>query len=157
MSREQTTKKADQEQEIMTLVENSKSSEQLQKELHEKLSGTVPEARLGAAIKVFDSPWFRYFVRYDPAPTLEKVKCPVLAMIGQKDVQVPAGQNLPAIRKALTAGGNKDFEAVEMPGLNHLFQPAKTGSPTEYGQIETTIAPLALKKISSWILEQTQH
>ncbi|MEJ2010317.1 MAG: alpha/beta hydrolase [Acidobacteriota bacterium] len=158
MGPEQARKKADQEQEIMMLVENSKSSEELQKELRAELGDKIPEARLGAAARVFGSPWFRYYVRYDPATALEKVKCAVLAMIGSKDVQVPAKQNLPAIRKALTAGGNKDFQVVEMPGLNHLFQPAKTGSPAEYGQIETTIAPAALEKISGWILKQTaQH
>jgi hypothetical protein len=63
-------------------------------------------------------------------------------------------QNLPAIRQALEAGGNRHFEIVEMPGLNHLFQTAKTGSPSEYAKIEETIAPAALEKIASWILAQ---
>jgi hypothetical protein len=78
----------------------------------------------------------------------------VLALNGSLDLQVPPAQNLPAIRKALEEGGNKHFEAVELPGLNHLFQPAKTGSPTEYAQIEETISPVALDKIASWILKQ---
>jgi hypothetical protein len=67
---------------------------------------------------------------------------------------VPPKQNLPAIRKALEAGGNKHFEIVELPGLNHLFQTAKTGSPNEYAQIDETIAPVALETMSNWILKQ---
>jgi hypothetical protein len=61
---------------------------------------------------------------------------------------------LPAIRKALEEGGNKHFEIVELPGLNHLFQTAKTGSPNEYAQIEETIAPVALDTMTVWILKQ---
>lgn len=99
------------------------------------------------------SPWFRYFITYDPAPLLEKVKCPVLAIDGSKDLQVPPKEDLEAIKKALTEGGNKNFKTDLLPGLNHLFQTAKTGSPKEYSQIEETIAPVALKTISDWILE----
>ena len=157
MSPELAQKAADREREIVAPIKNARNNAALEKELRAELAGKIPEAQLGSVIGQLDSPWFRYFVRYDPATALEKVKCPVLAMIGGKDTQVPAKQNLPAIRKALTAGGNKDFQVIEMPGLNHLFQPAKTGAPSEYRQIETTIAPLALEKISSWILKQTQQ
>ncbi len=80
--------------------------------------------------------------------------CPVLAIDGEKDRQVLPQQNLPAIRKALEAGGNTHFEVDELPGLNHLFQTAKTGSPSEYAEIDETISPVALEKISSWILKQ---
>ena len=67
---------------------------------------------------------------------------------------MPPPQNLPAIRKALDEAGNKHYEVYELPGLNHLFQHAKTGSPTEYGEIEETIAPVAMDKMASWILKQ---
>jgi fermentation-respiration switch protein FrsA (DUF1100 family) len=116
----------------------------------------MPEAQIGMQIKTLNSPWFRYFLQYDPAPALEKVKCPVLAINGSKDVQVPASLNLPAIRKALAAGGNKDFEVDELPGLNHLFQTAKTGAPSEYLEIEETISPIALDKMSAWIVAHTR-
>ena len=96
----------------------------------------------------------RYFVSYDPATALSKVACPVLVLNGEKDLQVSPKQNLPAIRQALEQGGNKRFEIVEFPSLNHLFQTAKTGSPNEYAQIEETIAPVALEKIASWIVKQ---
>ena len=94
------------------------------------------------------------FCSYDPAVALSKLTCPVLAINGEKDLQVPPQQNLPPIRKALEAAGNKHFEVVELPGLNHLFQTAKTGSPNEYTQISETISPIALEKIAGWILKQ---
>jgi hypothetical protein len=100
------------------------------------------------------SPWWRYTLTYDPATALRKVACPVLVLNGEKDLQVPPAQNLPAIRKALEEGGNKRFEIDELPGLNHLFQTAKTGSPTEYALNEETISPVALDKIAAWILKQ---
>jgi fermentation-respiration switch protein FrsA (DUF1100 family) len=78
----------------------------------------------------------------------------VLALDGSLDQQVPAAQNLPAIGKALEAAGNKRFEAEKLPGLNHFLQTARTGSPAEYAQIDETISPLALEKISTWILKQ---
>ncbi|HEV7787237.1 MAG TPA: alpha/beta fold hydrolase, partial [Thermoanaerobaculia bacterium] len=78
------------------------------------------------AVKTFDSPWFRYFLTYDPRPALRRVKVPVLALNGELDLQVIADQNLPEIEKALKEGGNKDFTLKRLPGLNHLFQPAKT-------------------------------
>jgi fermentation-respiration switch protein FrsA (DUF1100 family) len=100
------------------------------------------------------SPWFRYFISYDPRPALKKVDAPVLALIGEKDLQVDAAQNLPATRKALKKGGNKDFTVEGMAGLNHLFQAAETGAITEYYTIEETLNPAVLEKIEAWILER---
>ena len=100
--------------------------------------------------------WFRHFLAYDPAPTLRRVRCPVLAIIGDNDVQVPAGQNLPAIRGALQAGGNRDFTVTNLPRLNHLFQTSVTGGVAEYATIEETIAPAALTLISDWILARVR-
>jgi fermentation-respiration switch protein FrsA (DUF1100 family) len=98
----------------------------------------------------------RFFLTYDPKPTLMQVKCPVLAINGEKDLQVPPEENLQAIEEALKAGGNKDYTVKELPGLNHLFQTAKTGSPSEYAAIEETISPTALEVIGNWISEHTQ-
>jgi hypothetical protein len=107
-----------------------------ERQIREKFAGQLPDAQIGAQVKAFTSPWIRYFLTYDPGPSLRKVQCPVLALNGSLDLQVPAEQNLPAIRKALEEGGNKHFETDELAGLNHLFQTAKTGSPSEYAQIE---------------------
>ncbi len=97
------------------------------------------------------SPWFKYFLTYDPGPALNMVKCPVLALYGGKDLQVPSVENLKATESALIKGGNKDFTVKEFSGLNHLFQTAQTGLPDEYGRIEETISPLVLEFISDWI------
>ena len=99
--------------------------------------------------------WFRFFLRYDPRPTIQKVQIPVLALNGEKDLQVGYKENLAGIEGALKAGGNKDYAIVPLPGLNHLLQNSKTGLTTEYGEIEETISPLALKTMSDWILKHT--
>ena len=97
------------------------------------------------------TPWMLNFIRYNPAPMLEKVKCAVLAINGDKDLQVDSKINLPAIENALKKGGNKKFTIKELPGLNHLFQECKTGLPAEYATIEQTISPVALETIAKWI------
>ena len=99
------------------------------------------------------SPWMQYFLKYDPAPALQKVKCPVLALNGEKDLQVPPKENLEAIEKALEKGRNKKGTIQEMPGLNHLFQECTIGSPDEYALIEQTISPAALDMVAKWILK----
>ncbi len=98
--------------------------------------------------------WFRFFLTYDPLLALRKVKCPVLALNGEKDLQVPPAQNLPLIEEALKTGNNKDALVKQLPGLNHLFQTSKTGSPSEYSAIEETLSPTALKLIGAWISER---
>jgi len=115
----------------------------------------VPETAIDAQIAATSTNWFRFFLTYDPAPTLAKVRCPVLALNGSLDLQVPPDQNLPPIRAALAH--NRRAEVIELPGLNHLFQPAKTGAPMEYAEIETTIDPAALDTITNWVLKQTRR
>lgn len=154
MRAEDAAKEATKQKEILTLIESEKDEAMLEKELAEKMKGDVPEAQIGMQISQFTSRWFRYFLAYDPATALRKVTCPVLAINGSLDKQVLPGQNLPPIRKALEEAGNQHVEIDELPGLNHLFQTAKTGSPTEYAQIEETMSPVALEKISTWILKQ---
>ena len=102
------------------------------------------------------NPWMQYFIKYNPEPTLEKVKCPVLALNGEKDLQVPPKENLKAIRTALEKGGNKKVTMKEIPNLNHLFQECKTGSPEEYATIEQTFSPTALTEILKWLQIQTK-
>lgn len=101
------------------------------------------------------SPWYRYFISYNPRPTLEKVQIPVLALNGENDTQVSAEENLEIISAALKKGGNKDFTVKSFPNLNHLFQTSKTGLVGEYGQIEETISPTVLETIADWILKRT--
>jgi pimeloyl-ACP methyl ester carboxylesterase len=101
--------------------------------------------------KLLKAPWMRFFLSYDPRPTLSQLQCPVLALNGEKDIQVAAEQNLPEIRAALKKGGNKDATVESIPNLNHLFQTAETGAISEYAQTKETFAPVALEKISDWI------
>lgn len=98
-------------------------------------------------------PWERHFLAYDPAPTLASLKVPVLALNGSLDVQVPAKEDLAAARNALR--NNPQATVIELPGMNHLLQDAKSGSPDEYNDIEETMSPAALKIICDWVSLQT--
>jgi pimeloyl-ACP methyl ester carboxylesterase len=95
------------------------------------------------------TPWERYFLAYDPAPTLARLTVPVLVLNGSLDVQVPAKENLAAARDALR--NNPNATIVELPGMNHLLQDAKTGAPNEYNDIDETMSPAALKIITDWL------
>ncbi len=114
------------------------------------------DSTVEAQVKALESPWVRFFWTFDPRPTLAKVHCPVLALNGEKDLQVPPKENLTAIETALKKGGNMRVTVKTLPNLNHLFQTCKTGSVSEYGVIEETISPVALKAISDWVAEQVK-
>jgi len=122
----------------------------------EKSSAPDSASLIDQNLKKLFNPWFLYFISYDPAPALKKVKCPVLALIGEKDLQVPAEENLKAIEEALTEGGNSDFTVKKVQGVNHLFQRAETGAVSEYSRIEETISPDVLKLVTNWIHEHTK-
>lgn len=115
-----------------------KSGEQIQEKLMQRMIAQV------------NRPWYHYFIQHDPVPFLKKVKCPVLAINGDKDVQVTP-RNLAPIEAALKAGGNKNFVVKELKGMNHLFQHCETGSMSEYAQIEETMSPEVLEMITDWI------
>lgn len=117
----------------------------------EALDRETKSAIIQQSLANYKTPWFRYFIAFDPEAYLVKVKCPVLAINGSLDFQVSPAANLAGIRAALEKAGNKKFEVLPMEGLNHLFQKAETGAASEYGKIEETFNPLALQKISAWI------
>ncbi len=123
----------------------------------ELLSARLTDEVIEQQAAAVTSTWFRFFVLHDPVPTLTKVAVPVLAINGEKDLQVPAEANLAAIEAALAAGANPDYTVKELPGLNHLFQTAGTGSAADYAQIEETIAPAALKLVGDWIAERVRR
>lgn len=122
----------------------------LQKKLFEPI---VPSTK--AFMPVYKSPWYRYFITFDPAPVLKNVRVPVLALNGEHDLQVPWKENLDLIAAGLKAGGNKDVTVKAYPKLNHLFQTSETGSLSEYMKIEETMSPEVLKTMSDWILSKT--
>jgi dienelactone hydrolase len=100
------------------------------------------------------NPWVVSLFRSDAPALWRQVKCPVLAIIGDKDLQVPADSNLAGLTAALAAGGNKDVTAKKQPGLNHLYQHATTGLVDEYGTIEETFDPATLDLIAAWMTEK---
>ena len=109
----------------------------------------VNVAQYRAQVAQLNSPWLNYFLDYDPIPDIQGTRCPVLAINGDKDVQVVSSLNLKGIEKALSK--NKKNLVKEYPGLNHLFQHCTTGLPTEYAGIEETISEEVLGDIATWI------
>jgi alpha-beta hydrolase superfamily lysophospholipase len=95
--------------------------------------------------------WLRFFFQTDPDNYWSKVECPVLALNGDKDLQVASAVNLPAIVSAVKSSGNERVESIELPGLNHLFQHSETGNPNEYGSIDETFSPEVLDIMANWI------
>ncbi len=118
----------------------------------EKMGGR--SAKIKENLNIYNTKWMRSFLRFEPANYLKKVDCPVLALNGTLDLQVPYKENLEAIEKALKKGGNKKVTTKALEGLNHLFQHAKKGIPSEYGKIKETFAPEALDEISGWLKKQ---
>jgi len=116
---------------------------------------TAAPAPVPIGLRTIARPWMRWFLAYDPRPALEKVRCPVLALAGSKDVQVPASRNLADIKAALH--DNPDATTIEIPGLNHLLQTAPTGDVSEYAAIEETVSPIALKTVGDWIVDRTKR
>jgi pimeloyl-ACP methyl ester carboxylesterase len=105
-------------------------------------------------IAEFNTNWMKYFLRYDPYDALTQIKCPVLALFGELDLQVPPNQNEPQMTKALKNGGNYDYKVITFPKANHLFQEAVTGSPGEYSSLKKEFVSGFLETISAWILER---
>jgi pimeloyl-ACP methyl ester carboxylesterase len=146
--------------EVIRLVRTVKDPEALKAQVKAVLQPLAREDGKGHALltpaevesqsNTVADPCFRFYVNYDPRPTLARLKTPTLALNGELDLQVPPDQNLPALKAA-----NPAIETRALPALNHLFQTAKTGLPAEYATIEETMAPLALDTLASWIFKQT--
>lgn len=129
----------------------SNELEKLPKE--QQPSETEMENFLNDQSKSLSMPWYSYFLKINPDDYWSKIKIPVLAINGTLDTQVTSKENLNGIKISLEKAKNRRFEIAELPNLNHLFQDAKIGSVEEYGQLEQTIAPIVLEKMSSWILK----
>lgn len=112
-----------------------------------------PKEPIIARAEQWASRWFRFFIDHDPRPNWAQLRCPVLAIWGEYDLQASPDQNLPEIERALMSGGNENYQVIVLPKLNHLLQTAKTGSPAEYNTIEETMAPSALRIINKWIVD----
>lgn len=139
---------------VLSLIKEEKDSATLNGELRAFLAGKMPEAQMEGQIRQWTSPAFRRMLEYDPAAELKKVACPVLALYAEKDFSVPAELNVPAMRAALEASGNKNFKVEELPDLNLLFQTADAGIGREANWTEETMSPVALKRIADWLGQQ---
>ena len=111
---------------------------------------TAVDKAVQAQVDMLNSPWYKFFITYDPTPALTKLKIPVLALFGGKDVQVAAAPNEQAIKAALAQGGNTQVTSKVYPDANHLFQPATTGSVDEYAKLKTFV-PGLLDDMVQWI------
>lgn len=130
-----------------------KMNETERKEIFDETSGDLkPEVQAG--LMRATTKWFREFIKYDPQTALKNVKCAVLALNGELDLQVDPKLNLPKIKSALESAGNSNFKIVELPKLNHLFQKCETGAVSEYQQIEETFSEEALELMYQWLKGQ---
>lgn len=102
--------------------------------------------------KLWMDPWMRTFLQINPMDYLTRVAphCPILALNGSLDMQVPSAENLSLMRQAIKQGDPRS-KVVELEKLNHLFQEAKTGSPKEYAKIEETFNVGAITEILNWM------
>ena len=131
-----------------------KLEKKLKKHFEEKMGNQLSEDLIKAISHQLNYPWMFDFIRFDPATVLAKVNCPVLALNGSKDVQVPAKPNLQIIEESLKSNDNQDVTIIELEGLNHLFQECNTGLPQEYAVIEQTFSPDVLALMKDWIVEK---
>ncbi len=142
----------------INLVEDGADGDRIEKALRSRVEVATKgdPAKLEKQVDAFHSPWWRFILTHSAVPDLKHVQCPVMALNGSKDLQVPPKENLVPIARALAAAGNTDFVIREMPGLNHLFQHAATGSEAEYEMIAETISPEVLAVVGDWIVQHVR-
>lgn len=160
LSEKEITAGIDLNRRIFNKVTSSKNDTQLKNEIYSTLVAFNEEQtsdeqqtdnEINTIVETITSPWFYYFLNFKPIPSLEKIKCPVLVLAGEKDLQVPSLENIASIEKAFKKGKKSNFKTVVYPKLNHLFQEAETGLPGEYATIEETFSPKALEEIKNWL------
>ena len=147
-------------QAIIKLVRTKISESKLKEEIEKIYSVFLKDSSSQMFTKqlyegFYSTPWFKGYIDFEPKEYLIKTKCPILAVNGTKDLQVPANENLKAIEETLIKGENNNFKIVKLEGVSHFFQTAITGFPMEYAKIEETLSPKFLKILTNWILEQT--
>jgi len=136
------------------MEEMRRSLDRLPAEQRAAMSDSLIAARVDMQMKALRSPWFAFFISYDPAGDLAGIRCPVLALFGELDQQVAASLNEQPMNEALSKGGNPDVTVKTIPGANHLFQKAVTGSPAEYAGLEKEFAPGVLDRLTAWLKER---
>ena len=120
------------------------------------VNDTVLSARVDVQMGQVRSPWFHRFITYDPASDLRKLVCPVLALYGSLDWQVPPAQSRPVLEEIFASTGKKNATIRMFEGANHLFQAAGTGSPSEYGTLKKEFISGLREAISDWLTVQVR-
>jgi CubicO group peptidase (beta-lactamase class C family)/alpha-beta hydrolase superfamily lysophospholipase len=141
---------------ILSLVRAEQDAAALERKLREHLAGRMPEAQVEARVRQWTSATFRRNMTYDPAVELRKLACPVLALYADKDLFVPAELNTPAMRAALSSGGNKNFQVETVADVNFLLQTADVGIGREANWTEETMSPVVMQKIAEWVKVQAR-
>ncbi len=139
------------------LIRNSKEEEletKLKEYFQQQFAGRLNENQIHTLVQQITSPWIKFYLKHDPAPVLEEISIPVLALFGENDFQVPPIENSKIVKESLQKAGNDEVQIIVFDNLNHLFQESSTGLPNEYAEIEQTISPKVLETISTWILDR---
>ena len=144
------------------ILSQDKPIEEVRKEFFEQLARTTPginmeDKTLQAQVAPMLSPWYIAMLKYDPTEDLTQIKCPVLALNGEEDIQIPAELSLNAIETHIKSNGNRQVQTKIYPGLNHLFQHCESCTITEYGQLEETISQEVLQDIVHWLKQTLRH
>jgi pimeloyl-ACP methyl ester carboxylesterase len=130
MSPQKAEKEGDEEREILSMVKAQSDDAALEKAVAQRLAAKTPEAQLGTQVKMLSTPWFRYFISYDPATALRKVACPVLVLSGEKDLRVPPQQNLPRhSKKLLKPPATATFKSTNCPASTTSFSRPRPARP----------------------------
>ncbi len=152
MSKDAVGKFLEKQKKLFGILGASKDSSAVADGINNYLSGEkATDKEIIMTIRQLSSSWLRWYVGFDPQINLRKLHCAVLAINGEKDIQVPAAINIAAVERTLKASGNKNYKAEILPGLNHLFQQCKKCSVSEYVNIEETMNPIALTTIGDWM------
>ena len=141
---------------ITMMVKNQCVSMSKKNEKETKEDNDTVDSHVDCVLSWYKSPWFRFFIDYDPKPALEQVMCPVLFVFGGLDTQVPLEVNRKRIRDVLQKSGNNDYTLKVIPKANHCFQSANTGSPSEYMSLEKKFVPGFLEFVSDWALKRIE-
>lgn len=108
-------------------------------------------ARDSAAIALWTSPWFKSLFHHDPAPLLRGTDVPLLALYGSLDLQIPPAASLAALQRHFAGSRRRLLTAELLTGVNHMLQPAQSGTMDEYRTIEQTIAERVFSVLDSWL------
>jgi len=158
-------KQAETQRKLVEAVRTNTGWDELEKESKAEIdaqAAKLPESQrqaiqqagyqqVAAELKSAHSPWFRFFLTFDPATVLTKVRCPVLAFYGELDFQVPAELNQPVLEQALAKAGNRDVTVKVLPKANHLYEEGKTGDFAEYATLKKEFVPDLVPTMTAWI------